>query len=97
MPAVAAVAFFAQLLTALLLYNQYRASRYVPIFILSLTYASTSLLLFLYVLTLPHLFSESGLFGAGSQASAWLYFEWRAGRSSRTSAASVPPSLVFHF
>ena len=78
MPAVAAVAFFAQLLTALLLYNQYRASRYVPIFILSLTYASTSLLLFLYVLTLPHLFSESGLFGAGSQASAWLYFEWHA-------------------
>jgi hypothetical protein len=38
--------------------------------------------------------------GVGAVAlgvATWLYFEWRAGRSSRTSAASVPPSLVFHF
>jgi len=76
LPAVGAVALFAQLLTALLLYNQYRASRYSPIFFLSLAYASSGILLVPYLLTFPRIFASGGLLGAGPQTAAWLYFAW---------------------
>src|ERR1700676_4991668 len=73
LPAVYAVAIFAELLTAFLLWNQYRASGHPPIAILALAYVGTAVLGSEYVVTFPHAFAEHFL-GAGSQTAIWLYF-----------------------
>jgi len=72
LPAVCGVAVFAELLTAFLLWNQYRASGHAPIAVLALAYGGAALLGIEYVLTFPHAFAEHFL-GAGPQTSAWLY------------------------
>jgi diguanylate cyclase (GGDEF)-like protein len=73
LPSVYAVAIFAELLTAFLLWNQYRASGHPPIAVLALAYAGTAVLGAEYVLTFPHAFADHFL-GSGSQSAIWLYF-----------------------
>jgi diguanylate cyclase (GGDEF)-like protein len=70
---VYAVAIFAELLTAFLLWNQYRATGHPPIAVLALAYAGAAALNAEYALAFPHAFVEHFL-GAGPQSSAWLYF-----------------------
>ncbi len=74
-PALGAIALFAQLLTAVLLFSQYRISHYAPLGILTLAYAAVSLLDAAHLLALPHFLNEQGF--AGAQTAPWLYFNAR--------------------
>jgi PAS domain S-box-containing protein len=71
-PAILSAAVVAQLLTALLLYVQYRIARQSKLALLSLAYASSAVLIACYMLTFPGAFSATGLFGATLQTAAWF-------------------------
>jgi diguanylate cyclase (GGDEF)-like protein len=73
LPAVAAVAIFAQLLTAFLLFNQYRASGYPPLAVLALAYVGSAVLAGEWVLMIPHVWSVAAALGVGPQTSAWMF------------------------
>jgi PAS domain S-box-containing protein len=67
------------LVTAVLLFAQYRVSRAQPVFVLACGYMFTALMAVPHALSFPGLFSASGLLGAGPQTTAWLYMFWHAG------------------
>jgi diguanylate cyclase (GGDEF)-like protein len=71
-PTVMAVAAFAQLLTAFLLYNQYRGSHYPPLAVLALAYAGTGILGIAYVIAFSLLSADFIVPVAGRVP--WLYF-----------------------
>ena len=77
LPAVTSAAFVAMLVTAAMLHNQYRMTRYAPLAILSIAYAIPAFLLIPFVLSFPHVFSADG-FGLGAQAAPWLGITWHA-------------------
>jgi diguanylate cyclase (GGDEF)-like protein len=74
-PALGAISVVAQLLTAVLLFSQYRTALYAPLGIMTLAYAAMALLDAAHLLTLPHFLSEQGF--AGAQTAPWLYFNAR--------------------
>lgn len=67
------------LITAVLLFNQYRILRSRSVFVLACGYVFTAFLAVPHALTFPGLFSPTGLLGAGPQSTAWLYMFWHAG------------------
>jgi diguanylate cyclase (GGDEF)-like protein len=71
-PTVMAVAAFAQLLTAFLLYNQYRGSHYPPLAVLALAYGGTGVLGIAYVISFSLLSADFVHPAAGRVP--WLYF-----------------------
>jgi diguanylate cyclase (GGDEF)-like protein len=76
-PTLGAIEVFAELLTAFLLLNQFRASHHTPLAVLALAYAQGAVFNVLYLLTLPRVFSEHGLFDAGQQTAPWFYLNAR--------------------
>lgn len=70
-PTVMAVAAFAQLLTAFLLYNQYRGSKYPPLAVLALAYAGAGVLGIAYVISFALLSADFIVPVAGRVP--WLY------------------------
>ncbi|CDN45957.1 GGDEF domain-containing protein [Paenibacillus sp. P22] len=79
LPAFIAWFLFGDLLTAHLLYSQYRAIGNLSILILACTYLFTALIMIPYILTYPGVFTEKGMLSAGSQTSSWLWVCWHAG------------------
>jgi PAS domain S-box-containing protein len=73
-PAVLSAAVLAQVLTAILFYLQYRVARQSQLALLSLAYASSSVLTLCYMLTFPAVFAPTGLLHANRQTAAWLAF-----------------------
>jgi PAS domain S-box-containing protein len=71
-PAILSAAVLAQVLTAILLYVQYRISRRTPLALLALAYGASSVLVTCYMLTFPGVFSTTGLFNATLQSAAWF-------------------------
>ena len=71
-PAVLSAAVLAQILTAILFYVQYRVARQSQLALLSLAYASSSVLTLFYMLTFPQVFAPAGLFHATAQSASWL-------------------------
>jgi PAS domain S-box-containing protein len=67
------------LVTAVLLFAQYRVSRSGALFVLACGYAFTALMAVPHALSFPGLFAAGGLLGAGPQTTAWLYMFWHAG------------------
>ena len=67
------------LITAVLLFNQFNVSRSRALLVLASGYLFTACIVFAHVLTFPGVFSPTGLLGAGSQSSVWLYVFWHAG------------------
>jgi signal transduction histidine kinase/CheY-like chemotaxis protein len=67
------------LITASLLFGQYAILRSRSLLILASAYLLTASLAALHALTFPGVFSASGLLGAGSQTTAWIYVFWHAG------------------
>ncbi len=67
------------LVTAVILYGQYSILRSRALLVLASGYLFTSLMAVVHALTFPGLFSETGLLGAGSQTTAWLYMFWHGG------------------
>ena len=67
------------LLTAALLFGQFRMLRSPALLVLATGYLFTSLTTVAHMMSFPGLFSPTGLLGAGVQTTAWLYLFWHAG------------------
>jgi two-component system, sensor histidine kinase and response regulator len=65
--------------TALLLFGQFRIRRSVGLGVLAAGYVFTALLALLHLASFPGLFAPDGLIGGGRQTTAWLYMFWHAG------------------
>jgi len=64
------------LLTALLLFGQYAILGSAGLLVLAGAYLFSAGMAIAHALSFPGLFAPSGLFGAGPQTTAWLYFLW---------------------
>jgi signal transduction histidine kinase/ActR/RegA family two-component response regulator len=67
------------LITATLLFGQFRVSRSRCLYVLANGYVFTAVMAFLHQFTYPGVYSATGLFGAGSQTTAWMYMFWHGG------------------
>src|SRR5262249_44707797 len=67
------------LITSLLLFGQFAQQRSRAILVLACGYLFDGLLIVPHALTFPGLFAPTGLLGAGSQTTAWLYMFWHGG------------------
>ncbi len=67
------------LVTAVLLFGQYRILRLRGLLVLGSGYVFTGLMTVGHALTFPGLFAPSGLLGAGPQSTAWIYMFWHSG------------------
>lgn len=70
---------FGNLMTAYLLYVQFRATGYKPILLLAAAFLFAGLITILYLLTFPGIFSATGLLHAGTQTSVWFWVIWHSG------------------
>lgn len=70
---------FNDLVTAALLFGQFRFLRSRGLAVLACGYLFTALVAIAHMLTFPGLLSPGGLLGAGPQSTAWLYVFWHAG------------------
>src|SRR5215217_7046957 len=64
------------LITAILLFSQFAVSRSRALLLLASGYLFTAAAAIAHALTFPGLFAPSGLLGAGSQTTVWLYMVW---------------------
>lgn len=67
------------LVTAALLFGQFRVRRTAGLGLLTAAYLFTAAVALVHLLTFPGAFAASGLLGAGPQSTAWLYMFWHAG------------------
>jgi len=67
------------LITAILLYSQFAILRSRAMLLLASAYLFTAAAAIVHGLTFPGLFAPTGLLGAGSQTTVWLYMIWHAG------------------
>ncbi|HEV2678215.1 MAG TPA: response regulator [Aliidongia sp.] len=67
------------LLTAALLFGQFRMQRAPALLALGAGYLFTALITVAHMMSFPGLFAPTGLLGAGVQTTAWLYLFWHAG------------------
>jgi hypothetical protein len=67
------------LITAVLLFGQFGILRSRALLVLAGGYLFTALMASVHGLTFPGLFAPTGLLGAGSQTTAWLYMFWHGG------------------
>ncbi len=84
-PSVAAafiiLTIFAALLTANLLFGQFLSARVPSLAVLGSIYLYVSLINIPYLLTLPRIFTPTGLFNAGLYAPSWFWIFWQVGYS----------------
>ena len=78
-PAYESALIVCDLITAVLLFGQFRFLRLPGLLVLASGYLFTAAIAFVHALTFPGVFSSTGLLGAGTQSTAWLYIVWHAG------------------
>ena len=83
-PAMAAIIFVTDLVTAVLLFGQFSATGSRALLVLASGYLFTSLMAIPFALTFPGAFAPTGLLGAGSQSAAWLALSIRFGFAMAT-------------
>ncbi|WP_454634307.1 PAS domain S-box protein [Bradyrhizobium cenepequi] len=64
------------LITAVLLFSQFAILRWRALLLLASGYLFTAAAAVTHALTFPGLFAPTGLFGAGSQTTVWIYMVW---------------------
>jgi diguanylate cyclase (GGDEF)-like protein len=64
------------LITAVLLFGQFGILRSQALLMLASAYLFSAVMAVAHLLSFPALFAPTGLLGAGSQTTAWLYFFW---------------------
>ncbi|BFH71461.1 hypothetical protein J27TS7_31870 [Paenibacillus dendritiformis] len=79
LPVFIAWIVFGNLMTAYLLYVQFRATGYKPILLLAAAFWFAGLITIPYLLTFPGIFSDMGLLHAGPQTSIWFWVIWHGG------------------
>jgi signal transduction histidine kinase/CheY-like chemotaxis protein len=67
------------LITAVLLFGQYRILRSRSLLVLGCAYFFTATMAVAHALSFPGLFAADGLLGAGKQSTAWIYMFWHGG------------------
>ncbi|MHC6152098.1 MASE4 domain-containing protein [Bradyrhizobium elkanii] len=72
-PIYATVVFVNDLITAVLLFNQFSIERSRALLTISSGYFVTALMVIPWTLTFPGVFAPNGLLGAGLQSTNWLY------------------------
>jgi hypothetical protein len=72
-PAYGTAIFVNDLITAVLLFNQFAILRSRALLAISSGYLFTALMVIPWMLTFPGLFTPGGLLGAGLQSTNWLY------------------------
>jgi signal transduction histidine kinase/CheY-like chemotaxis protein len=78
-PAYEAALVVNDLITAALLFGQYRILQSRALLALACGYLFTGTITVGHALTFPGLFAPGGLLGAGMQSTAWIYMFWHAG------------------
>ncbi len=78
-PAYQAALFFIDLITAVLLMDQFLRLRSTALLVLAAGYLFDALIIIPHTLTFPGAFAPAGLLGAGEQTTAWLYVFWHGG------------------
>jgi two-component sensor histidine kinase len=78
-PAILTIVFVADLITAVLLFNQSSLVESRALLALANGYLFSALIVIPHALTFPGAFAPKGLFGAGAQSSAWLNVFWNVG------------------
>jgi signal transduction histidine kinase len=71
--------FVNDLITAILLFGVFRSQRSSALLFLAGGYLFTATLTVFHTLSFPGLFAATGLLGAGTQTTAWLYEFWHGG------------------
>jgi membrane-associated sensor protein len=107
-PTILAIVFVADLVTAVLLFNQSSLVASRALLILANGYLFSALIAIPQALTFPGAFAPGGLFGAGAQSSAWLNVFWNLGfivavagyawlKGEEHRSDAVPPSTLSAF
>lgn len=78
-PVILAIVFVADLITAVLLFNQSLLTVSRALLALANGYLFSALVVIPHALTFPGAFAPEGLFGAGAQSSGWLNVFWNLG------------------
>ena len=78
-PAYGTAIFVNDLITAVLLYNQFAILRSRALLVIASGYLFTALIVIPWTLTFPGVFTPGGLLGAGLQTTNWLYNLWHGG------------------
>jgi Membrane-associated sensor, integral membrane domain len=78
-PVVDVTIFFADLITAVLLFAHFSVSCSRALLVLASGHLFTALIVIPHALTFPGAFSPGGLLGAGVQSTAWIWIFWHAG------------------
>lgn len=68
-----------EVITAVLLFGQFGILRSKALAILASGYLFSATMAVSHALSFPGLFAPAGLLGAGTQATAWIYFLWHGG------------------
>jgi signal transduction histidine kinase len=77
-PTLSAVIFISDLITAILLFSYCARKRSRALMVLAAGQLFSSLIVIPHALAFPGAFTATGLFGAGSQTTAWLYIVWHS-------------------
>jgi signal transduction histidine kinase len=78
-PAYGTAIFVNDLITAVLLFNQFAILRSRAVLAISRGYLFAALMVIPWMLTFPGVITPNGLLGAGLQSTNWLYILWHAG------------------
>ena len=78
-PSYEAALFFIDLITAVLLFDQFVRLRSFAVLALASGYLFDALIIVPHALSFPGAFAPGGLLGAGPQTTAWLYVFWHGG------------------
>jgi hypothetical protein len=78
-PSYEAALFFIDLITAVLLFDQFVRLRSFAVLILAVGYLFDALMIVPHALSFPGAFAPTGLLGAKDQTTAWLYVFWHGG------------------
>ena len=107
-PAYGAALVVTDLITAVLLFGQFRIARSRAVLVLAAGYVFTALSTIAHAMSFPGLFAPSGLLGAGPQSTAWIYMFWhggfplfviayatmRGGKFNATTSAGAGPAIL---
>jgi hypothetical protein len=80
-PSYEAALFFIDLVTAILLFDQFTRLRSPGLLVLASGYLFDALIIVPHALSFPGAFAPTGLLGAREQTTAWLYVFWHGGFS----------------
>jgi signal transduction histidine kinase len=78
-PTIGSVFCVNDLITAVLLFSQFSIGRSRAMLVLASGYLFAALMAIPQALTFPGAFAPAGLFGAGLDSAAWIYFFWHFG------------------